>query len=243
MIKLLMIILRDHIRSQRILVELGLLAFTTLFVLRTITDSQAAQATIVLYCFLVSLYTTSVMADSNEQPLAIQRLLAMPSRESLLFAITGSVGIITLASYLLLSTMGRVLNPLNMPTITTTIIALPSVFMVVITAIIVMLLMTPLIATTTQRLIVLAIVTLPIAWNIVVSTINLSMPQIDGSVVAALTTVWGIMLWPGFAVYNHAIIPDYNGLSIGLHVIHAGIMAGLYFVIRTWFNRKALAIA
>lgn len=243
MMKLLMLVLRDHLRSQRMLVELSVMAFTALFVLRNLTESQATQASLVLYSFLMGLYTTSVLADSNEQPAAIQRLLAMPNRESLLFAIAGSGLIITGGSYLILSVAGMVLNPLAMPTLTTTLLALPSVVLVIITAIILMLLMTPLIATTTQRLIILAIVTIPIAWNIVVSTINLSMPQIDGALVAAITTVWGIMLWPGFAVYNHAVTPQYDLLSIVMHVVHAIIITGLYLVIRTWFQRKALTIA
>lgn len=243
MIKLLVLALRDHIRSQRILVELSIMAFVAFFVLRNLSDTQAVQATIVLYSFLMALYTTSVMADSHEQPVAIQRLLAMPSRESMLLAIIGSVVAITATSYLLLSTIGMVLNPLAMPSIATTIIALPSVLFVILTAIIVMLLMTPLVATTTQRLIILAVLTIPIAWNIAVSTINISMPHIDSAVVAAFTTVWGIMLWPGFAVYNHAIAPDYTAMSIVLHVVHALIIAVLYRVIRTWFGRKALTIA
>lgn len=243
MIKLLMLVLRDHIRSQRILIELTAMAGTAFFILRNQTESQAAQATLVLFSFLMALYTTSVIADSNEQPAAVQRLLAMPNRESLLFAIAGSVLTITGVSYLLLTAIGMVLNPFVMPPLTTTIMALPSVLLVITTAIVVMLLMTPLIATTTQRLIVLAIITTPITWNIVVSTINLSAPQIDGALVAAITTVWGIMLWPGFSVYNHAITPNYDLQSIIMHVIHTAIMAGLYLIIRTLFQRKALTIA
>lgn len=243
MIKLLMLVLRDHIRGQRILVELSAMAFTAFFVLRNLTESHATQATLVLYSFLMTLYTTSVLADSNEQPAAMQRILAMPNRESLLFAIGGSALIISSVSYLVLSAVGTVLNPLAMPPLATTFLALPSVLLVIITAIILMMLMTPLIATTTQRLIILALVTIPIAWNIVVTTINLSMPQIDSALVAALTTVWGIMLWPGFAVYNHAVHPHYGLVSIIMHLIHAFVMAGLYLIIRTWFQRKALTVA
>lgn len=243
MIKLLMHVLRDHIRSQRILVECSAMAFTAFFVLRNLTESHATQATLVLYSFLMTLYTTSVLADSNEQPAAMQRILAMPNRESLLFAIGGSVLIIASVSYLLLSVIGTVLNPLAMLPLATTFLALPSVLLVIVTAIVLMMLMTPLIATTTQRLIILALITIPIAWNIVVTTINLSMPQIDGALVAALTTVWGIMLWPGFAVYNHAVNPLYDLVSIIMHLIHAAIMIGLYLIIRTWFKRKALTIA
>jgi hypothetical protein len=106
-----------------------------------------------------------------------------------------------------------------------------------------MLLMTPLIATTTQRLIILAVVTVPIAWNIVVSTINLSMPYVDGALVAAMTTIWGVMLLPGFMVYNHAIHPTYDLLSIVMHVVHMTVVVGLYLVIRTWFKRKSLTVA
>lgn len=243
MMKLLMLVLRDHLRSQRVLVELSAMAFTALLVLRNLTDSQATQATFVLYSFLMGLYTTSVLADSNEQPVSLQRLLAMPNRQSLLFAIAGSALIITGGSYLILRVAGTVLNPLATPTITTSVLALPSMVMVILTAIILMLLMTPLVATTTQRLIILAVVTIPIAWNIAVSTINQSMPQIDGALVSAITTLWGVILWPGFAVYNHAIIPRYDLISIVMHGVHAIILIGLYIIIRTWFQRKALTIA
>jgi hypothetical protein len=130
-----------------------------------------------------------------------------------------------------------------MPPITTTVLALPSIVLLIITATMLMLLMTPLIATTTQRLIILAIVTIPIAWNIVVSTVNISMPQIDGAMIAAITTIWGIMLWPAFTVYNHAVNPHYDVLGIVMHLIHAIVLIGLYLVIRTWFQRKALTIA
>jgi hypothetical protein len=243
MIKLMMLVLRDHMRSQRILVELSVMAFTAFFVLRHLTESQAVQATLALYCLLMALYTTSVLADSNEQPAAIQRLLAMTNRESLLFAIAGSVMIIMSVSYLVLSMATMVLNPQAMPSIMTTILALPSIMLVIMTSIILMLLMTPLIATTTQRLIILAVVTIPIAWNIVVSTINLSMPYVDGALVSAMTTIWGVMLLPGFTVYNHAIHPTYDLLSIVMHVIHIAVVAGLYLVIRTWFQRKSLTVA
>lgn len=243
MTKLLMLVLRDHVRSQRMLVELAVMAFTAFFVLRNLTESHAAQATLTLYSFLMALYTTSVLADSNEQPAAMQRLLAMPNRESLLFAIGGSTLIITGTSYLVLSIVGTVLNPRAMPPITTTVLALPSIVLLIITATMLMLLMTPLIATTTQRLIILAIVTIPIAWNIVVSTVNISMPQIDGAMIAAITTIWGIMLWPAFTVYNHAVNPHYDVLGIVMHLIHAIVLIGLYLVIRTWFQRKALTIA
>lgn len=243
MIKLLMMVLRDHMRSQRILVEVAIMACTAFFVIRNLGDRQAVQASLVLYSFLMALYTTSVLADSNEQPAAMQRLLAMPNRETLLIAIAGSVLAITGTSYLLLSVIGTVLNPLAMPPMSTTLMALPSVLLVIVTAIVLMLLMTPLVATTTQRLIVLTALTIPIAWNIVVSTINLSVPQIDGALVSAITTVWGVMLWPGFAVYNHAITPDYDLLSISMHLVLAVIIAGLSVVVRTWFRRKALAVA
>lgn len=243
MIKLLVMVLRDHIRSQRILVELAIMAFTAFFVLRNLNDSQAVQATLVLYSFVMALYTTSVVADSNEQPAAMQRLLAMPNRETLLIAIAGSVLAITGASYVLLSVACTVLNPIAMPPLSTTLMAIPSVVFVIVTAIIIMLLMTPLVATTSQRLVILTVLTIPIAWNIVVSTINLSMPQVDGAVVSAITTLWGVILWPGFAVYNHAITPDYGVLSIAMHLIHAITIAGLYLLVRTWFRRKALTIA
>ncbi|MFZ9858110.1 MAG: hypothetical protein ACO3F2_07255 [Roseiflexaceae bacterium] len=243
MIKLMMLVIRDHLRSQRILVELSVMAFTALFVLRNLMESQASQATLVLYSFLMALYTTSVLADSNEQPAAMQRILAMPSREPLLWAIVGSALVITVTSYLLLAIIGTVLNPLAMPTITTMLFALPSVILVIITAIMLMLLMTPLVATTTQRLIILAIITIPIAWNIVVSTINLSMPDIDGAVVSAITTIWGLALWPGFAVYDNAVTPVYTLTGIIMHLVHSLVVVGLYLIIRTWFNRKSLAIA
>lgn len=243
MIKLLMMVLRDHMRSQRILVEVAIMACTAFFVIRNLGDPQAVQASLVLYSFLMALYTTSVLADSNEQPAAMQRLLAMQNRETLLIAIAGSVLAITGTSYLLLSVISTVLNPLAMPPMSTTLMAIPSVLLVIVTAIVLMLLMTPLVATTTQRLIVLTALTIPIAWNIVVSTINLSVPQIDGALVSAITTVWGVILWPGFAVYNHAITPDYDLLSISMHVVLAVIIAGLSVVVRTWFRRKALAVA
>lgn len=243
MIKLLMMVLRDHMRSQRILVEIAIMACTAFFVIRNLGDRQAVQASLVLYSFLMALYTTSVLADSNEQPAAMQRLLAMPNRETLLIAIAGSVLTITGTSYLLLSAIGTMLNPLAMPPMSTTLMALPSVLLVIVTAIIIMLLMTPLVATTTQRLVVLAALTIPIAWNIVVSTINVSMPQIDGALVSAVTTVWGVILWPGFAVYNHAVTPDYDLLSISMHLVLAVIIAGLSVIVRTWFRRKALTVA
>lgn len=243
MIKLFTVILNEHIRSQRILVELAIVGFTAFFVLRGLHDSHATQATLVLYSFLATLYTTSVLADSNEQPLAIQRVLAMPDRYALLVAIALSAVSIAVASYALLIIIGTMLNPLAMPSVATLLLSLPSVILVMITAVVFMLLMTPLVATTTQRLVVLAIITIPVAWNIAVSTINLSMPHIDGAWVAALTTLWGFILWPGFAVYNHAITPDYSATNLLFHGIHTCIIAGLALIGRHWFDRKSLAVA
>lgn len=243
MIKLMVMILRDHIRSQRILVELVVMAATAFLVLRNVRDSQAMQASLVLYSFVMALYTTSVVADSNEQPVAVQRLLAMPNRETLLPALIGSVVAITGLSYILLSVAGTILNPLAMPTLSITLMAIPSVILVIVTAIIIMLLMTPLVASTSQRLAILMVLTIPIAWNIVVSMVNLSMPQVDGAIISAVTTLWGIMLWPGFTVYNHAVTPEYNMISIVMHLVHTVVIAGLSLLVRRWFRRKDLTIA
>lgn len=237
------LIVNDHIRSQRILVELVIAVATAWFVLRHMSDSQATQATLVLYSFLMTLYTTSILADSNEQPFALQRIFALPSRQSLLIAISGAAITISLATYGLLLGLGTLLNPLAMPAIGTIIMALPSLVLIMITASVVMLLMTPLVATSSQRLIALMCITIPIAWNIVVSRVNLSMPQVDGAIIAAVSTIWGIMLWPGFAVYHHAIRPDYAITSILFHLIHVLIVAGIFLLERRWFARKALTIA
>lgn len=243
MMKLYITILSDHLRSQRVFIEVALVALTAFFVLRSITDSHATQATLVLYSFLTTLYTTSVLADSNEQPFAMQRILAMSSRHALLVAIAASALSIAMASYVLLLVIGTAINPMAMPSLTTVLLAMPSTIIVMMTAVVLMLLMTPLVATTTQRLVVLAIITVPVAWNIVVSTVNLSMPQIDGAWIAAFTTLWGFMLWPGFAVYNHAITPDYNVTTMLLHIVHIGVISGLAFIGRRWFDRKALVVA
>lgn len=112
-----------------------------------------------------------------------------------------------------------------------------------ITASVLMLLMTPLVATSSQRVIALTCITIPIAWNIVVSRVNLSMPQIDGAIMAAISTVWGVILWPGFVVYHHAIQPDYSMVNLLFHLIHAFIVAGIFLLERYWFARKALTIA
>lgn len=241
--KLVQLMIRDHIRSQRILVELAFFAMTVLFILRNLSNSDATQASLVLYSFLIALYTTSVIADSTEQPFALQRILALPSRQMMLLAIIGSTMAITLGGYLLLIVAGMAITPNTMPSLTTIALALPSLILVIATATILMLLMTPLVATTTQRLIVLGIITIPIAWNMVVSTINLSMPQIDGGLVAAISAVWGFMLWPSFAVYNHAITPSYDNLSLLFHGLHVIIITGVFWVGRRWFDRKPLAIA
>jgi hypothetical protein len=237
------IILMEHIRSQRILIELIIGAVMAFFVLRNLSDAQAVHASLVLYAFLVSLYTTSVIADSSEQPHAIQRILALPTRHLLLQAIGVSVTTITIASYVVLVGVGMLLNPLAMPALLTLLLGLPSLLLLIVTAIVLMLLMTPLVASTTQRIIILAIITVPMAWNIVVSTVNLSMPFVDGTIVAAITTVWGILLWPSFAVYNHAIHPDYNILTILLHLIHVCLLVGMARVGRHWFAHKSLTIA
>ncbi|MBM4412079.1 MAG: hypothetical protein FJ040_01325 [Chloroflexi bacterium] len=237
------IILMEHIRSQRILVELIIVGAMAFFVLRNLNDAQAIHASLVLYAFLVSLYTTSVIADSSEQPHAIQRMLALPARHLLLQAIGTSVATITIASYVVLVGVGMILNPLAMPSLLTLLLGFPSLLLLIVTAILLMLLMTPLVATTTQRIIVLAIITIPIAWNIVVSTVNLSMPSIDGTIIAAMTTVWGTLLWPPFSVYHHAIHPDYNALTVLFHLIHVCILVGVARIGRRWFAHKSLTIA
>lgn len=243
MMKLFAIIINDHIRSQRIFVELGLVLLTAFLVLRHLNDSYATQATFALYSFLTTLYTTSVFADSNEQPSALQRILAVSSRQTMLWAIALSALSVAVASYLLLLLIGTVLNPLAMPPIGVTLLALPSMILIMVTAIVLMLLMTPLVATTSQRLLVLLIITIPVAWNIAVTTINLSIPQADGAWVAAVTTFWGVMLWPSFAVYNNAVTPDYTLMSLLFHVIHALIIIMLARVGRSWFDRKPLIVA
>ena len=236
-------ILTEYMQSQRILIEWGSAIVVATILIRDSTNTHTMMATWSLYTILVALYTTSVLADIAEQPFQMQRLLAIQSRQAYISAYLIAANAVVISSYIIVVAVSFLTAPLARPTLEILGASLPSLLVLssIVTA--VMLMLTPLVANTQQRIVVLLLITIPLSWNIIGPAIQHIIGPEYTTIIAAFTTIWGVLLWPSLHLYTITITPQIDRMMVVMILFHLIILSVIIFQIIRWFNKKSLTIA
>lgn len=243
MIRLIRWMLDEYVRSQRIFVEWGAAAVVAYFAFQSHADPASMLATWALSIVAVSLYTTSVIADMAEQPIAQIRMLQLTHRRTALAATLCSAVLIDLSAYAILVGASYISAPTAFPHWTTWFATIPAIIVLTVTMVIVMSLLTPLVAAPLQRLAVLALIAVPMAWDRVIAALPEMLPAPIYAIAHAIATLFGVLLWPTLQLYALTVVPVYTAQSALLAGIHLLICAGLAALGFRWYARKPLAIA
>ena len=243
MMRLVRWILDDYVRTQRIWVEWLAAIGIAYFALHTHSDTTSTLATWSLSVIAFSLYTTSVLADLAEQPVNLVRVLQLQSRRTYIGAHLVAALLIVASSYLILVTATYIAAPLAFPEWLAWVTTLPAVAVLSVTAVIVMVLLTPLVASPLQRLTLLALIAVPLAWDRVIAALPDMLPGTVLAIFHAMATVFGIILWPAMQLYALTINPQFGTLSLGLVRIHVLVVIGLTALVFRWYGRRTLTIA
>ncbi|MFM7679403.1 MAG: hypothetical protein ACKO83_11205 [Roseiflexaceae bacterium] len=228
-------ILVEHIQSQRVVVEWGSAIGVALVLLRDSTNTTAVMGTWALYALCISLYTTSVLADTAEQPFHIQRLLAIQSRRMFLWAYMCASVIMAASCQLILMLVSILVAPAACPALLTVFASLPSIILIIMTATACMLLLTPLVSSVAQRISVLLVIAIPIAWGSIAPRL---IPAEALHIKAVFNTVFGVMLWPSLHLYATAITPSWSLSTLSAYAVHLGICTLFILLATRWFTRK-----
>jgi hypothetical protein len=241
--QLVRLILTEYFQSQRILIEWGSAIAVTLLLIRDSTSIHTVMATWTLYAILLALYTTSVLADVAEQPFQLQRLLAVQSRRAYICAYLIAANAIVISSYVITILLSFFVAPLAHPSILILIASILCMLVLLSVVTTLMLMLTPLVASTQQRIMVLLLVTLPLAWNIIGPAIHRTLGPNYTSVIAGFNTLWGIILWPTLHLYTIVVTPQIDRIMLAIIVLHLTILVILLRQLIIWFNKKSLTIA
>jgi hypothetical protein len=235
-------ILAEYIQSQRILIEWGSAIAVAAILIRDTTNAQTMMATWSLYTILLALYTTSVLADIAEQPFQMQRLLAIQSRRTYISAYLIAANIIVISSYSIVVMVSFLTAPLARPALELFMASLPSIFVLISVITTLMLMLTPLVANTQQRIGVLLLITIPLSWNIISPAIQRVIGPNYTSLIAAFTTLWGMLLWPTLHLYTITITPKIDYVTLAVLLFHIVLLSIFIRQIIVWFNKKPLTI-
>ncbi|NBU62912.1 MAG: hypothetical protein EBS29_00140 [Chloroflexia bacterium] len=241
--QLVRLILTEYVHSQRIFIEWGSALGITLLLIRDSINIHTMMATWTLAGVLVALYTTSVLADIADQPLQLQRLLAVQSRRAYICAFLIAANVIVVSSYLLTIVLSYFVAPLAHPTIPVVITSMLNMVLLLSVITTVMLMLTPLVANTQQRIVVLLVLTIPLAWNIIGPAIQRVLGPNSTPLVTGLSTLWGILLWPTLHLYTSTVTPQIDQMMLAIIVFHLCLLVILVRQLIVWFNKKSLAIA
>ena len=241
--QLVRLILTEYFQSQRILIEWGSAIAVALLLVRDSSSVHTVMATWSLYSILVALYTTSVLADIAEQPFQLQRLLAIQSRRAYICAYLIAANSIVASSYVITMALSFLVAPLAHPSLLTLVASIPSMLVLISVVTTLMLMLTPLVANTQQRIVVLLLITIPLAWNIIGPAVQRLVGANYTPVIASFATLWGIVLWPTLHLYTITITPQIDRIMLAVILFHLVLLAILLRQLIRWFNNKALAIA
>ena len=243
MIRLIRWILDDYIRTQRIFVEWGAALVIAYVALANHVDPTSTLSTWALSSFALALYTTSVIADMADHPISLTRLLQLPSRVHYMSAYLVSAFLIVLSAYALLVGATAVLAPAAFPVWTVWLASLPPLLVLIATGIVVMILLTPLVASSVQRIFLLAMLAVPLTWDRVIALLPDMLPATAMALFHAFTTVFGVVLWPSMQLYALTSAPEYTLVTVLLVTIHIGILVCLTALTLRWYARRPLTIA
>lgn len=231
-------IISEHIFSQRILAEWGSAILVALFILRDSSHSNAMLGVWALYAIAISLYTTSVLADNAEQPYNVQRLLALSSRRTFIWAYLVSANLIVYTCQIILVAASFVLAPLARPDLVQIAMTIPSIVLIIGVATACMLLLTPLVSTVVQRIVLMLVIALPVIWSTLAA--QLFTPE-SATIKSALDAVFGIMLWPSLHLYASAVTPSFDRTTLVVFAINGTISLILAAIATVRFQHKYLS--
>lgn len=243
MTRLIRWILDEYVRSQRVFVEWGAMIVVAYFAFRSHADPASMLATWSLAMVAVALYTTSVVADIIEQPQSQLRILVLPQRRVALASALLAVVIIDLSAYVVLVGTSYIVAPTAFPPLFTWLATLPPVVLLVSTSVVVMCLLTPMVATPLQRLLILAVLAIPMAWERIVGLLPDMLPAVVYTAAASVATLFGLALWPGMQLYALTNTPRYTAQSAALVAVHIAVVALLTLLAFRWYARKPITIA
>jgi hypothetical protein len=236
-------VLDDYVRTQRIFVEWGAALVVAYVALGAHVDASSTLSTWALSAFALALYTTSVIADMADHPISLTRLLQLPTRGHYIGAYLLAALLVVLSAYAILVGATAIVAPNAFPAWTVWLASIPPLLVLICTGVVVMTMLTPLVASPFQRIFLLAMLAVPLAWDRVIALLPDMLPGTVMAIFHALTTVFGVILWPSMQLYALCIVPQYTVVSILLATIHIGIVTGLAALTLRWYVRRPLTIA
>ena len=242
MIRLLRMVIVDYVRSLRIGIEWALAIMVPYLVLRETLSNATILATWALLSLVLTAYSTSVMCDMAEQPHQLWRFTALRDRTMYLMAYIIASLVVSGSSFVIMVGATAVFNPFAMPPLITIIATLPTLLTLIISVVFGVTLLSPLISTTVQRLMALIIMTIPLAWNLVVTVARHRFDVTESAFLDSITTLFGVMIWPTLHLYAVSIAPNYSWLTVLFLFVQLIINGFVAWIIATLFRRKLVPI-
>lgn len=242
MTRLFRMVVIDYVQSLRIGIEWAIAIAVPYFVLRDTMSSATILATWALLTLVLTGYSTSVICDLAEQPHQLWRFTALRDRTTYLAAYVLAGLAVGGSSYVVMVGATAIFNSLAMPALLTVIATLPTLITLMISVVFGVALVSPLISTTGQRLVVLVLVTIPLAWNLVVTTVQHRFNIMESALLDSVTALFGVIIWPTLHLYAISIAPTYSWLTVlflGVQLLLNGAVAFLGIAL---FRRKLIRI-
>jgi hypothetical protein len=205
-------------------------------------SSSTVLATWALLTLVLTGYSTSVICDMAEQPHQLWRFTALRNRTTYLAAYITASFAVSGISYVVMVVATAIFNPIVMPSMLTILATLPSLMTLMVSVIFGVVLVSPLISTTWQRLVVLVIVTIPLAWNLVITMAQHRFNIMESALLDSLTTLFGVVVWPILHLYAVSITPNYSWLTVLFLFVQFLANVGVAWIVVALFRRKLIRI-
>jgi hypothetical protein len=172
-------------------------------------------------------------------PQNVQRLLAVQSRRIFLSAYMIAANLIVYSCTIILVLASIVVAPLARPSLLAVVASIPSMLLLIAVASAVMLLLTPLVSSTIQRIVVLLLITIPLAWDNIATYLFANVSFAQATLLQdALNTVFGVILWPSLHLFATVVSPDFSQTTLVVYAVHIAILAALVWLAHIWYARK-----
>jgi hypothetical protein len=232
----------DYVQSLRIGIEWILAIAVCYLMLQETMSSSTVLATWALLTLVLTGYSTSVICDMAEQPHQLWRFTALRNRTTYLAAYITASFAVSGISYVVMVVATAIFNPIVMPSMLTILATLPSLMTLMVSVIFGVVLVSPLISTTWQRLVVLVIVTIPLAWNLVITMAQHRFNIMESALLDSLTTLFGVVVWPILHLYAVSITPNYSWLTVLFLFVQFLANVGVAWIVVALFRRKLIRI-
>ncbi len=242
MTRLFRMVVVDYVQSLRIGIEWILAIAVCYLMLRETMSSSTVLATWALLTLVLTGYSTSVICDMAEQPHQLWRFTALRNRTTYLAAYITASFAVSGISYVVMVVATAIFNPIVMPSMLTILATLPSLMTLMVSVIFGVVLVSPLISTTWQRLVVLVIVTIPLAWNLVITMAQHRFNIMESALLDSLTTLFGVVVWPILHLYAVSITPNYSWLTVLFLFVQFLANVGVAWIVVALFRRKLIRI-